>query len=117
MTPERMMIKLAEWAGWEEHNSAPQGSLREGWATWKSPNGKWLFDPPDYCSDLNAVHELEARLSEAEWRQYYCCVQAAVVGVVIQRPADIYWMHASALQRCEALCRTLGLWEGKEVTK
>ena len=113
MTPERMRIKLAEWVGWEEHNSAPQG-VREGWSTWKSPNGFWRADPPDYCSDLNAVRELERRLSDAEYRLYYCCVQAVVARAVIQRPADAYWIHASALQRCEALCRTIiNLWEAE----
>lgn len=68
---------------------------------------------PDYCSDLNAMHEAEKVLTDAQARRYrfflsansgkrdpkYLTVEAAMC-------------HAEASERAEAFLRTLGLWKG-----
>lgn len=64
---------------------------------------------PDYCSDLNAMHEAERELLSIDgscgyWETYSNALTAKL-GCV-----DIF--HATAEQRAEAFLRTLGKWEG-----
>ncbi len=70
---------------------------------YKTPQG-WVLDCPDYCSDLNAMHDAEKMLSNAN--MYVMEVQLKYV----LSPGEFYF-HASARQRAEAFLRTLGKWE------
>lgn len=148
MTPESQRIALAEWAGWtiRKRPSPTAGSMQEWF--WYKP-GNDLFKPdfvmtvqfgfpsgnrcgnpipdtvPNYLSDLNAVHELEKRLTER---------QRAVYGDTLNTVCyafdhDYYqgWIatsdcgsfarglytiaNATAAQRYEALLKTLSLWK------
>lgn len=82
-----------------------------------SPDGRLFTTAPDFYHDLNAVHELvvafkrsvndgDRRWSDALMR--VCQDAEDCVGAVEARykTAD-----ATAPQRCEALLRTLNLWE------
>lgn len=74
----------------------------------------WCSDPectynrgPDYCNDLNAMHEAEKVLTDE---------QCVFVRVHLRErlenyPASRYMWHATARQRAEAFLRTLGKWE------
>jgi len=61
---------------------------------------------PDYLNDLNAMHEAEKALRRDQWPDYYnnLCV-------IYDPVEDISVTHATAAQRAEAFCRTLGLWK------
>ena len=121
MTPERMNAKLAEWNGWEHHDHSPQGVGSECWATWTDPNGNWFMVPPNYCSCLNAVRELELKLRAAPGTYqpggiyHYVDELRKLAGVDSDcdfNEGDVFeFMTATPQQRCEALLRTLGLWE------
>ena len=105
MTPERMRVKLAEWAGWKR---CVCGDSNCG--AWFPPGSHDPeLEPPDYCLDLNAVRKLERRLDDAQIEHYFNAMFAMPPESGCF--ADSYVMHASASGRCEALCRTLGLWE------
>jgi hypothetical protein len=70
---------------------------------YKSGEG-WVVDCPDYCTDLNAMHEAEETLTVEEWSDY-----------VEHLPSR--WeeaIHAAARQRAEAFLKTLGKWEEGE---
>jgi hypothetical protein len=60
-----------------------------------------ILEPPDYCNDLNAMHEAEKVLTFKDW-EFYC----DELGGSFQGCA-----HATARQRAEAFLRTLGKWE------
>jgi hypothetical protein len=73
----------------------------------RNPDGGWYPDNglrvgtqaiPDYCGDLNAMHEAENVLDETQAK----CYEAMLVE---------YGFHATARQRAEAFLRTLGKWE------
>lgn len=101
MNPEQQRIKLAEWDGWIPH---PHHSRR-----WKyEEDGKtgWIDedDLPNYPFDLNAVHELEKKVHDEKWISY---VKLLAKACEYQKG----FCHATAAQRCEALLKTLGLWE------
>ena len=55
---------------------------------------------PDYSNDLNAMHEAEKMLTYEQFDEYYAQLSMKMV----------YPFHATALQRAEALLRTLNLW-------
>ena len=97
MTNEQINIAIAEACGWAHPSVQP-----------------YAF--PDYCNDLNAMHEAEKVLTNEQHRKYrsevwysvcndissYECVKAA------ERPH----FSATALQRASAFLKTIGKWEG-----
>jgi hypothetical protein len=97
MTDEQINAAIAEACGWEDISSGigriPLGAV------------KLLCKIPDYCTDLNAMHEAERVLQnqftpmieETYWRN-----------LQLVKPHPIY---ATARQRAEAFLRTLGKWE------
>ena len=94
------------WANKDEWITAPDGT------------SQYRYPLPDYPSDLNAVRELEARLTDRQHADY----RGRLATVVTNRDDTALrlmsqseyraWFSASAVQRCEALCKTLGLREG-----
>jgi hypothetical protein len=67
---------------------------------------------PNYCTDLNAMHEVEKTLvQEVEWVKY--SVQLAKV-TQAEWSDDMDYVCATARQRAEAFLRTLGKWEEGE---
>ena len=77
----------------------------------QKPNGEWFPDNgltvgsqgiPDYCNDLNWMHEAEKTLTEDQlWR----------MAREIERNDEQWYFRATARQRAEAFLRTLGKWE------
>jgi hypothetical protein len=56
---------------------------------------------PQFCTDLNAMHEAEKTLRGGEWDTYVDLLAETWIQVA----------HATARQRAEAFLRTLGKWE------
>lgn len=68
-----------------------------------------LKDPPDYCNDLNAMHEAELSLDphvHAQFREHVCRVCSDEHGF---NYAKAY--SATARQRAEAFLRAAGKWK------
>jgi hypothetical protein len=67
---------------------------------------------PDYCNDLNAMHEAEKVLNDEQWPEYREELRNVVLGGIRMVSqwckADL---HATARQRAEAFLKTLGKWE------
>lgn len=82
-----------------------------GYSVWfDSPNEGQIYieDLPDYCNDLNAMHEAEKTLGDRLdlYREFLRLV-------VTDDPTNRYNepAFAAARQRAEAFLRTLGKWE------
>jgi len=60
----------------------------------------WLRDCPDYCADLNAMHEAEKHLPLESWLEY--------ITLLIRHSDEA--VHASARQRAKAFLRFYGKW-------
>ena len=69
---------------------------------YKTPEG-WVLDCPQFCTDLNAMHEAEKHLFDARKDNSYGYELA--VG-----DCATMW-HATARERAEAFLKTLGKWE------
>lgn len=71
---------------------------------------------PDYTSDLNACAVFEATLNDEQKKLYVARLSDAIIGGYVNwlnSPLSSVRMavFSTALQRCEAYLRTLGLWE------
>jgi hypothetical protein len=100
MTDEQINQRIAEACGWRWY---------QGYR-WKDSSGLSAFawDIPDYCTDLNAMHEAERVLTKAQWQEFVDHL-AKGWGSVSDAWKDV--CHATARQRAEAFLRTLGKWE------
>ena len=58
---------------------------------------------PDYCNDLNAMHEVEKTMAHSQTVYQYT--------VELDRITNRQEWHATAHQRAEAFLRTIGKWK------
>ena len=112
MTDKEINHCIAELCGWTEihdsgiwHNFKPWGYPPEK----PGQGGNSYNFLPDYCTDLNAMHEAEKVLAPRSWNNYsenwwnYSRNLACI--------SDGRAIHATARERAEAFLRTLGKWE------
>lgn len=85
MTPEAQRIAIAEACGWAHASVGP-------------------FAHPDYLTDLNAMHEAEKVLTNAQRERYRTELVYKLAG------GDVF---ATAAQKAEAFLWTIGKWEGE----
>ena len=118
MSDDEMRVAIAEACGWKEHPS------KQGWI-WlgEQPQPSGLNQPPDYPNDLNAMHEVEKALTNAQ-RRYYPEALIAVhplhydprekqFGTEIEDDTAMklfLLVNMTAAQRAEAFLRTIGKW-------
>lgn len=100
MTEQEMRVALAEWDGWNTIKEI-LGSV----SIYINQNGNIAAALPNYPSDLNAVHELEKKLDKQQAMDYARLLHPATSEPHLLK--DWKLLHSTALQRCEALCRSL----------
>lgn len=102
MTDEQINQRIAEACGWTDIEECTCGFKLRGYPPEYSAHGKHI---PNYCNDLNAMHEAEKTLSETNM-----FVMAHFIERFVSRHGQHYF-HATAHQRAEAFLRTLFLWK------
>jgi len=116
MTDQEINYVIAEFCGWVEYHPTPE-TISKGYPSysyWTPPRdskqfaenwGKLELDyPPDYCNDLNAMHEAEKMLNEK---------QEDIMNNTLWDIMDgrKYLWHSTASQRAEAFVRTIDKWK------
>ena len=104
MTDEQINIAIAKACGWDfDPIECAEWGSRQRWC--KSPHGKIVFRHgiPDYCNDLNAMHEAEMTLKAEDCHAYGCYC------------SNLYEDYGNtvsliARQRAEAFLKTIGKW-------
>lgn len=132
MSDEQINIAIAELTGLAViHDPAGPKDCPEAWKTgfftpkaakqrrisW--PSSAVIKVVPDYCNDLNAMHEAENKLTPFQRIKHGHFLQEilneAVVGFVSNYESELKSLSrvasATAAQRAEAFLRTLGKWE------
>jgi len=107
MTDQEINIAIAEacFPGWKEAEFYEDGAVR-----YFSALAEDMGTPcgiPNYCHDLNAMHEAEASQlwpDAAFWNRY-----SLELGGLCNSLAPA--LHATARQRAEAFLRTIGKWK------
>lgn len=115
MSEEEINVAIAECCGWKGPKNPETLARIEGWDSqhW----GCWILKPngcldsvhriPNYCGDLNAMHEAEKVLQQRMEKWWNYTSQLAVVNSTLGVGGEA---HATAPQRAEAFLRTLGKW-------
>jgi hypothetical protein len=108
MTDEQINVVIAEHCGWECLGFDVWHHGRVGYHK-GMPDVRSKI--PDYCNDLNAMHEAELELIYGKGTEY-----AEYLLEVTNRhwTCDIEFFSANARQRAEAFLRTLGKWEERK---
>jgi hypothetical protein len=109
MSNEEINRAIAEHLGWTYGTIYIGDGLDfdEYSHAWRRNGKATLERPPNYCGDLNAMHEAENTLEKHQlWM-----VAKALVGIV---HVDTPITHSTARQRAEAFLRTVGKWRGEE---
>jgi len=110
MTDEQINIAIAEACGWKklsEYNGAWGRDLQRTYLL------------PDYCNDLNAMHEAEKTLDDDHLYIYgnildYITRKVKMPMSYVHKPeAGMYpeLFRATARQRAEAFLKTINKWE------
>lgn len=101
MTDEQINQAIAEICGWRlvEKQYEDFGYCLKLWIT---PSGEEEIAPPNYCGDLNAMHEAEQVLTLKQLLIYAHCLESEY---------GFFGVTATARQRAEAFLRMLGKWE------
>lgn len=96
MTDQKINAAIAETCGIEPNTSRFNAGI------------------PNYCNDLNAMHEAEEQMDEIDW-VFFMTELSALVRLPKQAEVQIKQLvHSTARQRAEAFLRTLGKWEEGE---
>jgi hypothetical protein len=102
MTNEQINIAIAEACGWEQV---------EGEECFFDNGIEQIYieNIPDYCNDLNAMHEAEKSLNPS----LAGCYGRTLTSIAWQSEQPVFApMTATARQRAEAFLRTINKWEG-----
>ena len=114
MTNEQINIAIAEHCGWE-----PRKNTEGNVIAWQSLGAYRAFSPddlPNYCNDLNAMHEAVMTLPENK-RVLYGMYLACECGHMDKNKVGLWNIStATARHQAKAFLRTLGIkWkEGGE---
>lgn len=94
MTNEQINIAIAKACGWGNDD------IERGYTLCQ-----FSESVPDYCNDLNAMHEAEMMLKSEDCHTYgcYCSNLYEDFGNTVS---------LTARQRAEAFLKTIGKWEG-----
>ena len=96
MTDQEINKAIAEYIGYKPLSICTDmtGKPFDGWD-----------EPPNYCGDLNAMHEAEKILfTTNNWDA--CAYEAA-----LQKETTSWAWHSTAKQRAEAFLKTICKWE------
>lgn len=119
MKTQEINIAIAEHIGWIVPYRCRTKTGRPYFG--KNPTTGKYEDIPNYCGDLNAIHEAEKALrgdkddegfEHSELGGYY--EQLCLVCGDKQEPLNVYeidLVRATASQRAEAFLRTIGKWK------
>ena len=103
MTDEQINIAIAEACGF--HQEEPWSDGRECWGHKDYPPHVGFEQIPDYCNDLNAMHEAEKIFDHA----LYCRYINELCDITIKGNNSMYM--ATAVQRAEAFLKTIDKWK------
>lgn len=117
MSEQEINIAIAEWCGWVGIINETGYTKDDSWSKCcphfvnsSERKGWWFASIPDFCRDLNAMHEAEKHLSEQDEDRYTSRLVFDLIGP--ENGNLVVWeaITADARQRAESLLRTIGKW-------
>ena len=121
MTDDQINTVIASLQGWTKINEVDRGrGVHPEFTNAKDYLGRPMEDPPtweipDYCKDLNAMHEAEKTLdyeqAEIFEDELYDLSKKDSEEMDYPLPWRFACVHATARQRAEAFLKTIGKWK------
>lgn len=115
MTPEQINIKIAEVCGWVQRIYGGWGEPNEPEDCFGVEDKVWdrVSELPNYCADLNAMHEAEKVMDFAQCNRFTKHLRSIgdANAELMGHEAENFDWHATAMQRAEAFLRALNKWE------
>lgn len=111
MKDEQINIAIAEKCGYNDVKQRIAEGTIKVITGFKEP---WQDEEiPDYCNDLNAMHEAWETLTLVKKRQFETELYRVIIcdGDYNRNDDAMKITNASARQRAEAFLQTLGLWD------
>jgi hypothetical protein len=102
MTNEEINKIIAEFRGWKYEFNGNDEDPEWYWIPPNNPDGNGT--PPDYCNDLNAMHEAEKMLNEKQED----IMNSTLWDIMDGRK---YLWHSTASQRAKAFVITIEKWK------
>lgn len=121
MKDEEINRAIAEACGWTNIRMHFNDTLQCEWLMGCPPNPHVEVAVPNYCKDLNAMHEAEKVFDKDGTMNYQKeLVRIAVNPNIVNKGkpwVEGFLFHATARQRAEAFLKTVGKWreEGEGV--
>lgn len=111
MSDQEINIAIAEVVGWKDLEIEDFSEYGVPcFILMGSNNTGTRLMPPDYCNDLNAMHEAEKVLVEMGVNKWW-----TYAGHILRHNPSPFGaetaIHATARQRAEAFLRTIGKWK------
>ena len=109
MSANEINKAVAEICGWEcvdfyiGESKHPMGILK-GKFTGKRGPGTWMFEIPNYCNDLNAMHDAELFLTYSEIQRYTRLLLEKTVGFLDVYEGDKVYGRRPTISEMFSLC-------------
>ena len=108
MTDDQINVAIAEVCGWK---NLAFDVWHDGLVGVLPTNKDVCSKIPNYCNDLNAMHEVEEQMDEIDW-VFFINELSTLVRLPKQAEVQIkQFVHSTARQRAQAFLRTVGKWE------
>jgi hypothetical protein len=107
MSDEEINEAIARFLGWKSSEEILKYDgqylkIKTKCRVWISPDsGEPKIKTPEYCNDLNLMHDAEKSMNEEQWFDYIDFMPGVWQEAV----------HSTARQRAEAFLRAVGRWE------
>ena len=109
MTNDQIDTAIAEFCGWTEIQLYPESGRLWGNRPGSEGQSYRLNAVPQYHRCLNAMHDAEKMLTYGDH-----CRNTDILEMIVGGPAYKPATYAGAIQRAEALLKTVGLWQEPE---
>jgi hypothetical protein len=117
MSEDEINRAIAEHLGWKFIPCHDDGFGKATGERWLDSDGDIGLTPPDYCRDLNAMHEAEKAAfgNSSAWAEFaFQLISVLNAYGMSELDGMTCLLQATARQRAEAFLRTVGKWKENE---
>jgi hypothetical protein len=116
MNDEEINRSIAEHLGYKRE-LRPADCRTPNAEFWIHPEGSEASKPPNFCGDLNAMHEAEKAAfgNSSAWAEFaFQLISVLNAYGMSEQDGMTCLLQATARQRAEAFLRTVGKWKENE---
>ena len=109
MTNEEINKDIAEYCGWKYEFNGNDEDPEWYWIPPNNPDGNGT--PPDYCNDLNAMHEAENTIKDPIQQSFYAEYLGDCGSFEKGEYPTFRFVNSTAKERAIAFLKIIGKWD------